>query len=108
MFPAETTASALAVGDRAHGGDERGVRLGAHGLGRLLGHLDHVGRLDELEPAGVEAGRAEQHDVDPFGGGLERAGDDLDRGAVSAHRVDRDAGHRLATGKRSGSTSRPL
>ena len=44
VFPAETTASALAVADRADGGDERRVRLRAHGLGGLVGHLDPVGR----------------------------------------------------------------
>ena len=46
----------------------------------------------------------------PVRGRLERAGDDLVRGAVSAQRVDRDAGSPLGYGgvKRSGSTSRPL
>ena len=71
-------------------------------------HPDHLGRLDQLEPAGVEAGRAEEDDVDALGGGFERAGDDLGGRAVAAHRVDRDAGQGYGTGVRSGSISRPL
>ena len=99
MFPAETTASALAVGHRAHGRDERRVRLRAHGLGGLLGHLDRVRRVDELEPARVEPGRPVEDHVDAVGGRLERAGDDLVRGAVPAQRVDRDAGHGVYAGE---------
>ena len=96
------------LGDREVRGDERGVRLRAHGLGRLLVHLDHVGRLDELEPVRVEPRRTEEDDLDPLGGGLERARDDLVRRAVAAHRVDRDAGQGYGAGVRSGSISRPL
>ena len=65
-------------------GDERGVGLGAHRLGGLLVHLDRLGRLDELEPARVEAGRAEERDVDPVGRCFERACDDLVWGAIPA------------------------
>ena len=32
----------LAVADGANGPDERRVRLAAHGLGRLVVHLDHL------------------------------------------------------------------
>ena len=92
MFPAETTASASPSADGADGGDERGVGLGAHRLGGLLGHLDRRRRDDELEAARVEPGRAEERDVDAVGCRLEGARDDLVRGAVAAHRVDRDAG----------------
>jgi hypothetical protein len=41
-----------------------------------------------LEPARVERGRAEQHWNDPVRSSLERAGDDLFRAPVAAHRVD--------------------
>ena len=66
-----------------------------------------LGRVDELEPARVEAGRPEERDLDAVGRSLERAGDDLVRGAIAAQRVDRDAGP-LRRLRRSGSTSRPL
>ena len=46
----------ITVADGAARDDERAVRLRAHGLDRLLVHLDRVGRLDELEALRVEAG----------------------------------------------------
>ena len=93
VLPADTTASALAVGDRAHRRDEARVRLRAHRLGRLVGHLDHLGRLDERQPVRLEARRPVEDDVDPGGGGVERAEDHLAGRVVSTERVDRDAGH---------------
>ena len=83
------------LGDRDVGGDERGVRLRAHGVCRLLVHLDHVGRLDELETVRFEPGGAEEHELDPLGGGVQRARDDLVRRPVASHRIDRDRGPRL-------------
>ena len=96
------------LGDRDMGGDERRVRLRAHGLGGLLVHLDHVGRLDELETLRFDPRRAEEDDLDPLGGGIQRARDDLIRGPVASHRVDRYAGQGYGAGVRSGSISRPL
>src|ERR687898_180448 len=72
--------------------DERAVPLRAHGLGGLVVHRDELGRLDELEAAGVEPGRAEEDRLDRRAPRLESAGDDLLRCAVAPHRVDRDAG----------------
>ena len=48
----------LAVADGAARGDEARVGLRPHGVGRLLVHRDLLGRLDELETLGVEAGAA--------------------------------------------------
>ena len=89
-------------------GDERGARLGPDGLRGLLVHLDHVGRLDQLETVRVDPGRAEEDDLDPFGGGFQCARDDLVRRPVASHRVDRYAGQGYGAGVRSGSISRPL
>ena len=96
------------LGDRDVGGDERRVRLCAHGLGRLLVHLDHVGRLDQLEAVRFDPRRAEEDDLDPLGGSVQRARDDLVRRPVASHRIDRDAGQGYGAGVRSGSISRPL
>ena len=52
----------VAVGDASDGGDETRVGLRAHRLGRLLRHLDPVGRLDEREAARVETRRAVEHE----------------------------------------------
>ncbi len=84
-----------AVGHGADGRDEARVRLRPHGLRGLVRHLDPVGRLDERQAAGREPGRAEEHDLDSLGRRLERARDDLVRGAVTAQRVDRDFGQLL-------------
>ena len=46
----------VAVGDASHGGNEARVGLRPDCLGRLLRHVDPVGRLDEREAAGVEPG----------------------------------------------------
>ena len=96
------------LGDRDVGGDQRGARLCAHGLRRLLVHLDHVRRLDELEAVRVDSGRAEEDDLDPLCGSVQRARDDLVRRPVASHRVDRYAGQGYGAGVRSGSISRPL
>ena len=97
------------LGDRDVRLHERRSRLPADGLGRLLVHLDHLVRLDELEPGGVDPGAAEEDDLDAVGGRLERACDDLVRRAVTTHRIHCDAGHaRYGAGVRSGSISRPL
>src|SRR5439155_21617151 len=63
-----------------------------------------LGRLDERQSLRLEPGRPEEHDLDLVGRRLERTRDDLVRGAVTAERVDRDAGHRVArlTGRGSG------
>src|SRR5262249_1643518 len=45
----------IAGADCPASGDERAVRLPTYRLARLLVHLDHVWRLDELEAARVEA-----------------------------------------------------
>src|SRR4029450_14161661 len=67
------------------------ARLGAHGLCRLLVHRDHVRSLDELETVRVDPGRAEEDDLDPLRGSVQRARDDLIRRPVASHRVDRYA-----------------
>ena len=43
----------------------------------------------------LEPGRAEDHGNDRVARGLEGSGDDLGWAAIAAHRVDRDADHRL-------------
>ena len=83
----------IAAGDRADRGDEARVGLRPDGLGRLLGHLDPLGRLDQRQALRVETRRAEEDDVDPVGGSVERAEDHLVGCLVSPERVDRDAGH---------------
>ena len=97
-----------ALGDGDVRRDERRAGLGAHGLGGLLVHLDHIGRLDELEPVRLDPRRPEEDDLDPLGGSVERARDDLVRRPVATHRVDRDSGQGYGAGVRSGSISRPL
>ncbi len=42
VFPAETTASAVAVSDRAAREDERAVRLGSNRLDGLLVHFNRL------------------------------------------------------------------
>ena len=68
----------------------------------------------------VEAGRAEERDVDPVRGGFDCACDDLAGRSIPAQGVDRDArgspggdgrpreGQGYGAGVRSGSISRPL
>ena len=67
VFPAETTASA-SPSPTATRRDERRVGLPAHRVGRLLVHRDRVGRLDELEAAGVEPGRPVEDGLDAVRG----------------------------------------
>ena len=83
------------VGHGANAGDEARVRLGPHRLGGLLGHLDHLGRLDERQAVRVEPGRAEERHVDPVRGSRERAEDHLIGRVVATECVDGDAGHGL-------------
>ena len=83
----------LAGADRTTGGDEARVRLRAHGVGRLLVHLDHVPGDDALEPLRLEALRPVEDDVDPVARRLERARDDLGRSPVSPEGVDRYPRH---------------
>jgi hypothetical protein len=71
-------------------------------------HLDHVGRLDELEAVRVDSRRAEEDDLDPFRGSGQCARHDLSRRPVAPHRIDSDAGQGYGAGVRSGSISRPL
>ena len=83
------------VGDGANAGDEARVRLGAHRLGRLVRHLDHLGRLDERQAASVETGGAEERHVDSVRCGRERTEDHLVGRVVATESVDGDAGHGL-------------
>ena len=55
VLPAEMTAVCVAVPDRAHGTDERDVRLCAHGLRRLVAHGDRRRCTDELESGAVSS-----------------------------------------------------
>ena len=89
MFPAETTASAVPSAIARHAATSELSGFDAHRLGRLLVHRDHLLGDDVLEPAGVQRrpGRRRPATI-PSRGGLERAGDDLVRAAVAAHRVD--------------------
>ena len=82
--------------------------LEAHGLGRLLVHPDHAVRRDERQAVRVDPRLAVEGDVDPVRSSVEGAGDDLVRGAVAPHRVDRDSGQGYGAGVRRGSISRPL
>ena len=84
-----------AVGDCPDAGDQARVRLGTDRLGRLLGHLDHLGRLDQRQAVGVQPGRAEERHLDPVGGSRERAEDHLAGRIVATECVDGDAGHGL-------------
>ena len=78
------------VADSAHGAHERGVRLEAHHLGRLVVHLDHLARDDVREAVRVELGRAEDDGLDALLRGGEGAGDDLLRGMVAPEGVHGD------------------
>ena len=73
-----------ALPDRAARGNERGVRLRTHGLGRLLVHRDLLRRLHELEISRIQSRRAEQDRLDAVGTRSQRAGDDLLRSAVAS------------------------
>ncbi len=84
-----------AVGDGANAGDEARIGLGAHGLGGLVRHLDHLGRLDERQAPRVETGRPEEGHVDSVGRGGERPEDHLAGRVVATESVDGDAGHGL-------------
>ena len=109
MFPAETTASAVAVADGAHGAHERRVRLAAHRFGGLVVHLDDLARDDVLEAVRVEVGRAEDDGLDAPLRGDDRACDDLLRRMVAPEGVHSDpAAHAgYGAGVPSGWMSRP-
>ena len=55
------------------------------------------GAIDELEAAGVQPFRAEQHDVDAVGSGLGRACNHFAGSPVPAERVDSDPRAQAAT-----------
>ena len=93
VLPAETIASVVPVGDRADGRDEARVGLCPHRVGRLVGHLDRLGRDDERQALRVEPRGPEERHLDAIGGGVERAEDHLVGRVVSSKRVDCDASH---------------
>ncbi len=90
-----------ALRNRAHRRDERAVRLRADGLGRLLVHLDHPGRLTQLQAVRLDPGSAEEDGLDRVASRLQGPCHDLGRAAIAAHRIDRDADHG-ATARRNG------
>ena len=92
----------VAAADRPARGHERAVRLAAHGLRRLLVHLDDLRRLDELEPRRVDRRRAEEHRLNGVRARVERTRNDLVRRTVAAERVD---GHADGTASLLGSRS---
>ena len=94
VLPAETTASALPSPTARHAATSELSGFARTASAGFSSIAITVGRLDELEPVRVEAGRAVEDRDDPVRGGLERAGDDLLRAAVAAHGVDGDADHR--------------
>ena len=110
VFPAETTASALPSATARTAAHERRVGLRAHGLGRLVGHLDPVrgDRRARARPCRDRPGR--------------RATTSMPSAAASSAPATTSPGARsppsastairglkpLRGAKRSGSTSRPL
>ena len=109
VFPAETTASARpsATARTAATSEESGfARTASAGFSAMS--IASGASTSSSPPVSSPAG-PKSVDVDPVGGRLERAGDDLAGSAVPAQRVDRDAAlKRYGALKRSGSTSRPL
>ena len=77
-----------------------GVRLGAHGLDAILGRVDAVGGVDDLDVAGhvtvlgeraLEGGLvAHKQDVNALARGLHGTGHGNERCLVAAHRIDGD------------------
>ena len=80
----------LPVGDGANGPDERRVRLAANGLGRLVVHLDDLGRDDVVEAVRLEVGGPVDDRADLGGRGGDGACDDLVRGTVAPEGVHGD------------------
>ncbi len=79
--------------DAPHGRHERRVGLGAHGLHRVVLHLDHVRRLERTAGRRCRGPEPVQHGLDlgrSRGGG---ASDDLTGSTVAAHRVDGHSNH---------------
>ncbi len=83
----------LSVGDGTNRANEGRVGLRTYGVDRMVVHVDRVGRLDQPDSAGLEAGRAEQHWLDAVSRGVGRAEDDLPGGAVATEGVDGHASH---------------
>ena len=101
----------VAVGDGAHGADERRARLRPHGLDRRLVHLDRLIGLDERQAVGVEPGPAVEDRLE-VGARRGEAPATISSGPRSPPRAStatRTAMRGAATGAwtRSGSTSRP-
>ena len=89
--------------------DERRLRLGPDGLGRLIRHLDHVRRVDDLE-AGRQIAMPGQLGLDDratpdqehphalLAGRLDGASDRIARSEVAAHDVEGDPNLRPGDG----------
>ena len=111
MFPADTTASASPEPAARHGRDEARVGLRPDRLGRLVGHVDPLGRRHERKPLRVEGSGAVERHLDPVGDRIEGAENHLPRRVVAPECVDGDPRHSgevYGWSRRSGSTSRPL
>ncbi len=92
------------LADRAAGGEHRASALLARGIGGLLVHLDDVGGVDDLQAMRQRLERVaapEKDRLDGVGSCRVRARDDLLRGPIAAHRVDRDPDSRHALRSRS-------
>ena len=109
VFPAETTASARpsATARQATTSEESGFpRTASAGFSSIA--IVSVASISSRPPVSRPGGPT-RIGCDVVLGRLERAGDDLDRRTVAAHRVDRDARHcGYGIGVRIGSISRPL
>ena len=57
VLPAETNASDVPVGLQLEADDHRAVGLSANGGAGLVGHLDDVGRLDDVDAVAMRAER---------------------------------------------------
>jgi hypothetical protein len=93
----------VAVADQIRGDDDRGAALRAQRGGRMLPHLDHLGRVDEAQVGGLWApvlgdlafDARHVTDKDDLVSGssdgvVDRSADDFARGEIATHRVDRD------------------
>ena len=98
----------LPFGDCAHRGDERAVGLRAHGLRRLVVHLDHVRGRKSSRPRVSRPGSPKITSSTPSPRAASAPATISCGASIAAHRVDRDAGHGYGASMRSGSTSRPL
>jgi hypothetical protein len=93
-----------AVAHRLGSAHQRRVLLAADPAGGVLVHRDDLVRRDQREVADVDARRevigTDEDDGDARRGGLLGALDDLPRGAVATHGVDRDRQHRTRPGSK--------